>query len=125
MQRPDQLFQPVLRDGARRDGLAAGGLLGELETSRSPWTDSSSVRGIGVAVMTRISASPLRAFSCECQPLGDAEAVLLVDDCEAEIAEDHIGLEQRVRAGNDLDGARAQLFQKAPRASCPCSRPDR
>ena len=58
------------------------------------------MRGIGVAVITSTSgASPLAR---QRQPLVHAEAVLLVDHDEAEPAEGHAGLEQRMRADGDL-----------------------
>ena len=59
------------------------------------------MRGIGVAVSTsRSTASPLRA---EREPLVHAEAVLLVDDRQREIAERDVVLEQRMGADDEID----------------------
>ena len=57
---------------------------------------SASVRGIGVAVIT--STSGCSPFRDQLQTLHDAEAVLLVDDRQAEILPFHVFLEQRVGA---------------------------
>ena len=60
---------------------------------------SASVRGIGVAVMTEhVWASPFH----ERGALGDAEAVLLVDDGDREVAEVDLLLDERVRPDDDL-----------------------
>src|SRR6266536_1979170 len=59
--------------------------------SRSPYAVSESVRGIGVAVMCSARGA-----------LANAEAVLLVDHCEAEPCKLDVGLEQRVRADRKL-----------------------
>ena len=67
----------------------------------SPKAVSTSVRGIGVAVITSMSgASPLAVMR---QPLVDAEAVLLVDDGEHQVVEADRLLEQRMRADDDVD----------------------
>ena len=64
---------------------------------------SASVRGIGVAVM----CSTCGARPCvERLALLDAEAVLLVDDGDREVAQLDALLDQRVRADDDV-GARA------------------
>ena len=68
------------------------------------------MRGIGVAVSTSMStASPLRA---ERQPLMDAEAVLLVDDGERQIAERNLVLEQRVGADHQIDFAERKTVDR-------------
>ena len=86
-------------------------------TSISPHCVSSSVRGIGVAVITRTSVcSPLRA---EQQALVDAEAVLLVDHRQGEVAILDGVLEQRVGADDNLDRAILDAAQQAARAPCP------
>ena len=70
----------------------------------SPKWVSTSVRGIGVAVITSRSAClPLSLSASRCC---DAEAVLLVDHGQAEIVELDCRLEQRMRA--DDDGGRAR-----------------
>ena len=62
------------------------------------------MRGIGVAVMCRTcGARP----SVERASLLDAEAVLLVDDRDRELAEVDAFLDQRVRADDDLRARRA------------------
>ena len=79
-----QLFKPVLRDGARRDGLAAGGLLGELryvevavdrEQQRARDRRRGHDENIGIAGA---------GLLLKRKPLGNAEAVLLVHDGEAQ-----------------------------------------
>ena len=67
----------------------------------SPKAVSTSVRGIGVAVITSMSgASPLAVMR---KPLVDAEAVLLVDDGEDQVVVGHRFLEQRMGADDDVD----------------------
>ena len=51
------------------------------------------------------------ALGLQRQALVHAEAVLLVDDGEGEIAEDHVRLEQRVRADDDVDVAAGEALQ--------------
>ena len=64
---------------------------------------SARVRGIGVAVITRTSGGvPFRSLLHQRLALFDAEAMLLVDDGEAEALELDIGFEQRVRAHDDV-----------------------
>ena len=68
-----------------------------------PVSDISSVRGIGVAVSVRMSTlvrHPLDALL-----VLHAEALLLVDDEQAEVLELHVVGEQAVRADHDVDGA--------------------
>ena len=52
------------------------------------------------------------ALRLQRQPLVHAEAVLLVDDGEGEVAEHHVRLEQRVRADEDVDLARGQAIEQ-------------
>ena len=76
------------------------------------------MRGIGVAVITSMStASP---FCAERQALVDAEAVLLVDDGKAEVAERDVLLEQRMRADDDVDRARGEPEEHRAGARRPC-----
>ena len=63
------------------------------------------------------------ALGAERQALVDAEAVLLVDDREAEIAEGDALLEQRVGADRDVDRCRRRAPPGPPRRSAPRSRP--
>ena len=68
-----------------------------------------SVRGIGVAESESTSTSRRSArsssFCC------DAEALLLVDDDEAELLRDHVAREDPVRADEHLDLALGELAQ--------------
>ena len=91
------------RSGSRRCGSPGG----RAAASRSPTdrgcrvSDSSSVRGIGVAVSVSTSTS-LR--SCLMRSLSlHAEAMLLVDDQQAETRELDVALEQAMRADDDVD----------------------
>ena len=89
------------------------------DTSRSPYTVSASVRGIGVAVIT--STSGIRPFRTQRRALHDAEAMLFVDDGEPERAEVHRALHERVRADDQMDvagrKAREQIAPLAARSS--------
>ena len=58
------------------------------------------MRGIGVAVMTSTCGGDC-ALAAQGVALLDAEAVLLVDDDEAEVGELDVLLEQRVGADDD------------------------
>src|SRR3954466_434920 len=81
-------------------GCRPAGLPESRETDISPHWVSSRVRGIGVAVITSMSAaSPF----CQHQPLRHAEAVLLIHHGKAEVAERHALLEQRMGADDDVD----------------------
>ena len=71
-----------------------------VETSRSPKTVIATVRGIGVAVMTR-TCGGLPGLVGQRGALLDAEPVLLVDDDQAEVEELDVLLEQRVGADDD------------------------
>ena len=64
----------------------------------------AAVRGIGVAVMTSTSGTaPSRPFARNIAALLDAEAVLLVDDDDAERPQLDAFLDERVRADEDVD----------------------
>ena len=54
---------------------------------------------------------PLRS---QRRALQDAEAMLLVDDDQAELLEPHVALDQRVRADDQVHGARFDLRELAP-----------
>ncbi len=62
-----------------------------------------SVRGMGVAVIVSTSTVARKAF----EPLFhfDAEALLFVDDQQAQVVKVHVGLGQPVRADDDVDRA--------------------
>ena len=62
-----------------------------------------SVRGIGVAVSVSTSTVSLQLL--DALLVRDAEAVLLVDHEQAEVLEDDVLLEQRVRADHEVDPA--------------------
>ncbi len=83
-------------------------------TSRSPYTVSASVRGIGVAVMCRTCGARASAFGPvhEGVALLDAEAVLLVDDQQRQAGEAHVLLQQRVRADRQAGLARGDARQR-------------
>ena len=63
------------------------------------------------------------ALGLQREALMHAEAVLLVDDGEGEIVEDHVGLEQRVRADEDVDLAAARAASRISSRALPFSRP--
>ena len=71
-----------------------------VETSRSPNTVIATVRGIGVAVMTSRCGGVFR-LGPQRVALLHAEAVLLVDDHEAEVEELDLVLDQRMGADDD------------------------
>ena len=63
------------------------------------------MRGIGVAVITRSSAPRPVPFRLQRQPLMHAEAMLLVDHHQREVAEFDRLLKQSVRADENVDAA--------------------
>ena len=63
------------------------------------------------------------ALRLQREPLVHAEAVLLVDDGEGQVAEGDVGLEQRVRADEDVDLAGREAARAAPCAACPSRAP--
>ena len=77
--------------------------------SRRPTSDMCSVRGMGVADMVSTSTSLRSCFSRSLWR--DAEALLFVDDDEAEIAELDVLREQAVRADDDVDLAVGDLLR--------------
>ncbi len=102
----DDLVEPVERHGARIDRLAAGGLFGE-------------PRDVHVAVVGEHQRARDRrrghhqhiggaALGGEREALVDAEPVLLVDDDQREVAELDAGLEQGMRAEQEIDRAVGQ-----------------
>ena len=74
------------------------------------------MRGIGVAVSTSMSDG--LALAGEREALVHAEAMLLVDDREREIAERHLVLEQRVGADQQIDLAERQARRASRCAPC-------
>ena len=77
-----------------------------------------SVRGIGVAV----SVSDVDVGAQRLQPLLvlDAEALLLVDDDEAEVVEHDVLRQEPVRPDDDVDGAVGQPREDLPRPPPAC-----
>ena len=92
--------------GARPAGSSVS-----VEVSRSPKTVIATVRGIGVAVITR-TCGGLPGLVGERGALLDAEAVLLVDHDQAEVEELDLLLEQRVGADDDAGLAGGQPGQR-------------
>ena len=82
-------------------GVRWGGNSSITEKSRSPYSVSASVRGMGVAVITRTSG--LIAFAHQLEALQHAEAMLLIHHHQAELRERHVLLDQRVRADDQVD----------------------
>ena len=68
--------------------------------SRTPISAMWSVRGMGVAVS--VSTSTVGLDLLEALLVRHAEALLLVDDDQAEVLERHVLLEQPVRADDDV-----------------------
>ena len=85
-------------------GVRPGGSSSMTETSRSPYRVSESVRGMGVAVMHQdVRGVPVdQGFVHQAFALQDAEAVLFVDDDEAEFGERDVVFDQRVGADGEL-----------------------
>ena len=71
-----------------------------------------SVRGIGVAVMRQ--HVDLLAHLLDALLVRHAEALLLVDDEQAEIAKLHVLRQQPVRADDDVDLAAGELLERSP-----------
>ena len=72
-----------------------------VEVSRSPKTVMATVRGIGVAVMTRTCGRLSAALAAQRVALLHAEPVLLVDHDQAQVGELDLLLEQGVGADDD------------------------
>ena len=86
-----------------RIGCRSSGGVRIVVISRMPVSDISSVRGIGVADI--VSTSTVGAQPLQVLLVLDAEALLLVDDDQAEVLEPDGLLQQPVRADDDVDGA--------------------
>ena len=82
------------------------------DMSRIPERPICSVRGIGVADSVRQSTLVLSCFSFSF--VRDAEALLLVDDQQAEVAEHHVLRQDPVRADQHVDGARRHSRRARP-----------
>ena len=108
--RLDHLVEPVERNGAGVDRLAAGRLLAQLRDFH--------VAEIGQHQRARDRRRGQHqhvdglALAGEREPLVHAEAMLLVDDGEREIAERHLVLEQRVGADQQIDLAERQPVER-------------
>ena len=112
--RVDHFGQPLERQGAGIDLLPAGRLLAQL--------GNVHVAEIGQHQRARDRRRRQHqqvdrlALARERQPLMHAEAVLLVDDGQREIAERHLVLEQRVSADDEVDVAGGECGQESRRA---------
>ncbi len=99
-----KLLTKVLMDRRRCGAVAI------TEKSRRPSSDIASVRGMGVAVSVSTSTSArkrLQSFF-----LLHAEAMLFIEDDQAEVVELHILLDQLVRADDDVQLAIGQILQR-------------
>ena len=92
-----------------RTASRSGGGVWITDRSRSPLNAIWSVRGIGVAVSVSTSTSALQLL--DALLVRHAEAVLLVDHDEAEVAERDVLLEQAVGADHDVDRARREPLE--------------
>ena len=81
-------------------GGPAAAVVSEL-MSRRPSMDMCSVRGMGVAVIVRMSTLTRKLF--EAFLVLDAEPLLFVDDQQAQVLEVDVVAEQPVRADEDID----------------------
>ena len=88
----------------------SGGVV-RFEMSRMPSSAMCSVRGIGVAESVRTST--WCAHRLQALLLLHAEALLLVDDDQAEVRERDVLAEQPVRADDDVDRAVGQSGQRS------------
>jgi hypothetical protein len=107
----------VRRDPARLDGLAAGRQLidhGDVEVAVDGEGERArDGRGGHDEHVRRVGAEG--ALLAQGGALHDAEAVLLIDDGEAEVVEADAALDQRVRAAGDVDlAALERLVDLAP-----------
>ena len=106
----DHLVEPVERDGAGVDRLAAGGLFAQLRDFH--------VAEVGEHQRARDRRRGQHqhvhglALAGEREALMHAEAVLLVDDGEREVAERHLVLEQRMGADQKIDLAERQAVER-------------
>ena len=82
--------------------------------SRMPSSAMCSVRGIGVA--ESVSTSTVGAQRLEPLLVLHAEALLLVDDDEAEVREAHVLAEQPVRADDDVHRAVGEARERLARS---------
>ncbi len=97
--RAGHLLAAVERHRAGVDRLASGRLFEETrDVEVAIGGHHQRARDRRRAHQQRIGVMPLRR---QCQALLDAEAVLLVDDRQRQVAEDDILLHQRVRADDD------------------------
>ena len=87
--------------------------------SRMPVSDSSSVRGIGVA--ESVSTSTLARIALMRSLWLHAEALLLVDDEQAEVLELHVLGEQAVGADHHVDVA-GRDTRRSPSSARPAVR---
>ena len=108
----DQALDVVDRGLPGDDRLAAGGLLGEarhIEVAVVGHQQRARDRRSGHHQHVGAAAA---ALGLQGETLVYAEAVLLVDDGEGEVAEGHVLLEQGVRADQDVDLAGGQALEQ-------------
>ena len=86
------------------------------DRSRRPLTAICSVRGMGVALS--VSTSTLRAQLLDALLVRDAEALLFVDDEQAQVLEVHVLRQQAVGADDDVDLA---VLERPSVSSAPSS----
>ena len=84
-----------------RTGILPRGISSSTETSRSPYSAIASVRGIGVAVMTRRCGEILPFLRREAR-CSTPKPVLLVDDAQRQVAERDALLDQGMRPHDDV-----------------------
>jgi hypothetical protein len=80
------------------------------DMSRMPTSDMFNVRGIGVAVIVR--TSDLLAHLLDALLVRHAEALLFVDDEQAEVLEVDVLREQAMRADDHVEAAGGERFQR-------------
>ena len=97
-----------------RIGTRPAGAVRRVDTSRSAYRTWPSVRGIGVAVISRTCGRAAGRLCLERAALVDAEAVLLVHDREREVRERDGLLDERVGADDDPRLAGRDRLQRLP-----------
>ena len=105
----DHFVEPLERHRAGIDLLPAGGLFaqfGDIHVAEIGQHQSARDRRRG-----QHQQIDRLALAGERQPLMHAEAMLLVDDGQRQIAERHFVLEQRMRADDEIDVARGERRQ--------------
>ena len=114
----DDFVDARVGDGGGYDFLAVGGLFaddGDVEVAMDGERHRArDGRGAHHQHVGRV------ALGGELEAVGDAEAVLFVDDDEGEFGEVDVGLVERLRAGEDLDLSGADIVEDFSRGRPPC-----